>query len=448
MSDGGISTNDPMDRISWNGLAVIVAMGGSACAEPEFPPRLPGGAGVVSHTSEEFLKRPDTLRDEVTVATHAPTIDFMFYPGQAYPGKPWSVWGDGVAADGRYFSAIGDHLAPQGTARVYEFDPVAKALRELVDVKRLLALPAGHYVPGKIHSRVDLGKDGWLYYATHRGSTRVTTEEFHYEGDWILRTHPGTGQSEVVVRGPVPKHCIPCSVLDPERLIFYGGTAPGSDGDGGIQFFAYDIGRRELLHAGEGGPARAMIFAKSTGRVYFTPGKEESPLMRYDPQSGGGPVAIDGQIGIRAATEETSDGIVYTVSSGQGAEAVLYAFNTRTEEIENLGPAAVGTQQYITSIDVDPSGKFLYYVPGAHGGSEKDGCAVVQFDLRTRKKKVVAFPHPFFAEKYGSTLQGTFSSAIDPAGDKLYITWNNSRDGKTWDTCALTVVHIPESERE
>ena len=61
--------------------------------------------------------------------------------------------------------------------------------------------------------------------STHRGATTVTTDQYHYLGDWVLRHHPATGQSEVVVRGPVAKHCIPASVLDPKRLIFYGGTA-------------------------------------------------------------------------------------------------------------------------------------------------------------------------------------------------------------------------------
>ena len=67
--------------------------------------------------------------------------------------------------------------------------------------------------------------------------------------------------------------------------------------------------------------------------------------MRFDPAIGK-PVKIDGQIGIRAATQETPQGIVYTVSSGQGRgqEATLYAFDTRTEKIARLGSAAVGTQ--------------------------------------------------------------------------------------------------------
>jgi hypothetical protein len=414
-----------------------------------FPPQLPGGQQVVSDTSDAFLKAPGTLRDGVQIAKTPPTIDFGYYPGQDYEGKPWSNWGDSTAAAGKYYSAIGDHLAPAGNALVYEYDAAGKSFRKLLDLADVLKRPEGHYAPGKIHSRVDLGSDGWLYCSTHRGSTRVTTEEYHYTGDWIVRCHPGTGAAEVVVHAPVPKHCIPNGTLDPERLIFYGGTAPGDRTDGeGAQFFAYDCRNRKLLYAGPDGPARYMIVAPSTGRVYYVPGKGDGPLMRFDPADGKPPVKIAGQIGIRAATRETPDGIVYTVSQGQGgAESLLYAFDTKTEKIELLGPAAAASQQYVAAISANPNGRYLYYVPGAHGGSDRDGSAVIQFDTERRQRKVIAFLHPFYQDKYGLVPKGTYGLAVDPAGDKLYITWNVSRGSRAWDCCGLTTIHIPESER-
>jgi hypothetical protein len=192
-----------------------------------------------------------------------------------------------------------------------------------------------------------------------------------------------------------------------------------------------------------------MIFAKSTGRVYYTQGTESTgQLMRFDPATGP-PVKIAGSIGVRAATQETPDGFVYTVSQGRrGADAILYAFNTKTESITELGTAPVGGQGYIASLDADPTGRFLYYIAGAHGGSDTDGTPVVQFDVKMRTRKVIAFLHPFYKNKYGCALVGTYSSAVDPAGDKLYVTWNARRAGaKAWDCCALTVVHIPASER-
>jgi DNA-binding beta-propeller fold protein YncE len=141
--------------------------------------------------------------------------------------------------------------------------------------------------------------------------------------------------------------------------------------------------------------------------------------------------------------------MVYTCSKGSAktAPTTLFSFNTKTEEAKEIGPAAVGTQQYTTSIDVDPTGRYLYYVPGAHGHSENDGSAVVQYDVKTKTRKVIAFLSPYFQDKIGAIPTGTFSTAIDPAGDKLYITWNVKRGTAAWDCCALTVIHIPESER-
>ncbi|MBM4038440.1 MAG: hypothetical protein FJ290_07990 [Planctomycetes bacterium] len=112
-----------------------------------------------------------------------------------------------------------------------------------------------------------------------------------------------------------------------------------------------------------------------------------------------------------------------------------------------IGPAAVASQHYITTLDADPTGRYLYYVPGAHGGSEVDGSPIVQFDVTTRRKKIVAFVHPFLKERYGYTPIGTFGSAVDPKGDKLYVSWHGRRRAAGWDTCALTVIHIPEAER-
>ena len=60
----------------------------------------------------------------------------------------------------------------------------------------------------------------------------------------------------------------------------------------------------------------------------------------------------------------------------------------------------------------------------------------------------VRFLQPFYQEQYGFTLKGTYSTAISPAGDQVFITWNISRGSRAWDCCGLAVVHIPASERE
>ncbi len=428
-----------------------ILIGRSLAADATFPPQLPDGKTIVTDQSPRFLQPTSMdLPAGTKIATTAPVIDLLYYPEQTYVGNPWSAWGDGVAVGNKFYSAIGDHKAPAGNAFVYEYDSTSKKLRTLASTAKTLNLPEGHYMPGTIHSRIDLGSDGWLYYSTHRGSTRVTTDQYHYTGDWILRTHPETGKTEIVTHGPVPKCCIPTSAFDAQRQIFYGGTASGDPKEKTVTFFAYDVRQKMVLQTATPGPARSMIFARSTGRVYYMDAVDDR-LMRYDPTSNQPPQVIAGTIGLRAATQETPDGFVYTV----GAEdAHLWRFNTKTEQSEDLGALAVGSQTYTASIDADPTGRFLYYVPGAHGSSERDGSPIVQFDTRTRTKKVIAWVAAFYREQYGFLPMGSYTSDVSPDGSRLFITWNGNcggvdRKGKVmFNTCALMVVHVPESERK
>ncbi|MDX1565716.1 MAG: hypothetical protein R3236_09935 [Phycisphaeraceae bacterium] len=444
-------------------MAMVCAVAASAAAraadsEPlTWPPKLPNGAGVLTFQSEQLLQSTKTLRQGVAIAKTPPVVDFLFYDCQKYPGKPWSNWGDGLAVDGKYYSAIGDHKSPEGNAFVYEYDVKTKTLRSVVDLRRVLKRPKGHYTPGKIHSRIDRGSDGWLYFSTHRGSTRVAFDpQAHFKGDWILRHHPQTGRTEIVAAQPLPMQCLPASVLDPDRLIFYAGTADGRRKDP-PKFLAYDVKNGKVLHTGPKGFARYAIFARSTGRLYFHAGKPDKnagvsarTLVRFDPKRPDRVTPIDASLGLRAATVETSQRRVYTIDGDR-----FWSFDTRRETARSLGPAAVGVSTYTTSLDVDEkTGRYLYYVPGAHGGAERDGSPLVQYDLKMNRRKVIAFLHPVLKKRAGFVPIGTFSTAVSPAGDMVFITWNGCRTGPDpkrgrypFESCAMTVVHIPESER-
>ena len=417
-------------------------------ADLSFPPKLTGDAEWITIDSPALIEPPKGFREGIAVAKTAPKVEVAYLPGQTYKGNPWSVWGDSVYANGKYYTAFGDHLAPQGNAFVYEFNPKTKKFRQLIDVRKLINLPDGHYTPGKIHSQLGMGRDGWLYFSTHRGSTRVTTDANHYLGDWLLRANPDSGKSEIVVHAPVAKHCLPTGLLDSKRLIFYAGTHPGNNDPDGIQFFAYDVANRKMLYNGPNGPARSMIHSSSTGRVYYVPTKSNDKLVRFDPEKVGPPVEIDVTANIRATSDETADGKVYLTSQPEkGGDAMFSVFDVKTEKIESLGVANVGQQGYITSLDIDATGRFIYYIPGAHGGAEKDGSPVVQFDTKNRTRKVIAFLHPVVQEKAGFIPSGTYSVALSTEGDKLFVTWNSNRGTKVWDTVTLSVIHIPASER-
>lgn len=408
-----------------------------------YPPTLPDGKTHVTEQSPAFLKPGPNLREGVTIATTPPTVDFFYYPAQDYPGNPWSHRSDGIVVGDKYYSSSNDHLAPRGTALLWEYDASTKKFRELCNTSKFLesvnAFSADmNYRPGEMQSRIDLGSDGWLYYATDRGSPTVTDNAHGYKGEWVLRTNPKTLETQVVYTHPVEKHTIPASVLDPKRMIFYGGTASGRDAPNQkVQFFALDVKNRKILKVADDGPTRTLIFSPSSGRVFWE-GK------MYDPETNA--ISAANVPHVRSATAETPQGIVYGTS---GTKADLWAFNVKTGELKQLGTAAVAKQEYIASIEADPTGRYLYYVPGAHGGAAGDGTPIVQLDLRTGKKKVLAFLHALFWEKYGYALDGSFGSALDEKGERLFISWDGWRKGQPrgWESCSITVVHIPESER-
>ena len=418
---------------------------------PWVEPKLPDGQKSITVTSEEFLKPFEGMDPSVKVATAAPTVDALIYPGQTHEGNPWSNWGDGTFANGRFYSAIGDHLSPQGTGRVFEYDPATKSIRQIVDLKSFYNRPEGTYSPAKIHSRLDMCPDGYLYFSTHRGSPGTTNDTYHYKGDDILRVDPKSGKIEVVAQTPVEKHCIPTSVVDPERMIFYGSTAQGKDAPlQSIQFIAYDLKNRKMLYQGDNGPPRCIIWARSTGKVYYVPGTHGvGELVRFDPANPGTPTPIGVELAARSATFETPQGKIYCVASGQGNAAPdLYEFDVKTEKAESLGLAAIGDVTYIASMDADPTGRYVYYIPGAHGHADRNGTPVIQFDTKTKTKKVIAFLSDYFRTKYGFWPDGTYCTVLSDDGSTLFVCFNTQRGTKNWDHCALFAIHIPESERQ
>jgi hypothetical protein len=407
-----------------------------------YPPKLPDGKKMVTATGPKLLEPGPNLREGVAVAETPPKVDFLYYPGQNYPGNPWSFRAVGLFVDGKYISALCDHLAPKGTAKLFSFDPETYEFTLLVDTAKFLR-EAGQipesmdYSPGEVQTQLHLGSDGWLYYGTTRGSTRVTNDEHGFKGEWVLRTDPQTGETEVVKAFPVQKHCILAGVLDPVSMVYYGGTAAGDYRDKTVKFFALNTKTGKVIKETNRGFDRYAIFAPDTGCVYWEGSK-------YDPATN--EVAPCDVPHVRCATVPTEKGLSYGVSHH---EADLFSFNTRRDQARQLGTAAVASQQYIASMHIDPSGRYLYYVPGAHGGATKDGTPIVQYDVKTNRRKVLCFLHETFKKKCGYFLDGCFCSVLSPEGDKLYVSWDGWREGQPRgsESGALTIIHIPEEER-
>ena len=95
--------------------------------------------------------------------------------------------------------------------------------------------------------------------------------------------------------------------------------------------------------------------------------------------------------------------------------------------------------------------------PGPTGNPWSDGSPVIQYDTQTGAKKVLAFLHPYFYEKYGYTMGGTFSISLDTEGARLFVLMNGGfvdleerakePDSGIFGHCSTLLIHIPESER-
>ena len=451
---------------------------------PWVTPSLPGGQKRVVYSSPDLLTKPFYVGkvEGFSVATHPPTIIFSYLPGQDYRPRRaghvmlgvWSHWGQGTVINGKYYVGYGDHTL---TGRIAEWDPGTGGSRVLVDVTKFLNLPKEYYTSGKVHSYLTLGKDGWLYYSTGD----EIPEAYIYNGDWILRTRPETGKTEIVAQGPAGPYSIPNGFADPERMIFFG------TGEQQSVFFAYDLVNRRLLYKsplGEGGD-RGMPYAQSTGRIYYRgnmlepyqrrlddllPELEdsigrESPhpwgiMRRWDVKTG--EVAeIPTECNPRAATRETREGVIWIVTYG----GKLWKLDVATESFTPVANLAVMSQSYITSLVRDSTGRYLYYCPGAHGTACNDGTPIFQYDVKTGKVKAICFLTPAtLSMGLGYICAGTFGMAISPDDSTLFVTWNgfrpafhdlttsltaawSSHEIHSWDVCAVTAIRIPPEER-
>jgi len=399
--------------------------------------------------SPSLLKAPAGVAGDFTVAREAPAIEFGFLPGQWEGAKLWSAWGDAVfASDGKFYAAIGDHADPGGHTYVYQIDPGGKTIKLVVDVNKVLAVPEGKYTPGKIHAPVVEGGDGWLYFATYRGGAKSTTEEMGFTGDWLLRYEPASGKTENL--GILVPNCsIPSMVCHAPSETLYGLAVPGktlADTDG--RFFAYDIKARKLIFVG--GPPSSLsrsVMLLGDGSVYY---ESSGKLVRYDPKEKKVAVTeipVPGNRELRASSRAGADGVAYGISR----DGLVFSFDPAKGKVAELQQTFVTGRLYTAVCRLDPTDKYLYYVPSAHGGSVQHGTAVVQMDVKTQKRKVLAFLNETVRQQMDYNLGGTFSIALSKEGDRLFFVWNGGppvAKKNDFGRCAAMILHIPASERQ
>jgi sugar lactone lactonase YvrE len=452
--------------------SLLAAVGSLNAADnpTAWPPELKGARdGTVSLNSELFLHVPDSVEAArkkdgaapFVVARTPPMVELALHRDlgpDAVGRRLWSSWGDiCVAGDGRVYCAIGDHGDDvKGDARcfLHRWDPRRHILERIVDMNEVIPPQPGQPAWSKVHARIDEGPDGMIYFScTLNDGNRASQPAYRWTdrlpGGQLYQYDPRTGKTSVFADLPA-RRCTATSVLDRARNIWWCNLEAGN----GNALWALDLRtKKPLFQAADGSMAFNRNFAMARdGSIYFN-GKDG--IHRYDParkEIVATKSSLGNSPGMRSSTRESKDGSIYGTTQGSGQ---LFRYRPAEDKLELLGPAWL-TGDYVTVTELSPDERFVYYLPGAHGQAFRSGTPVLQYEIATGKRKVLAFLAEAIEKEHDYVPAGTYGMKVSADGGTLYVNFNGHAGEKTrpramrpngFGLCGFAAIHIPESER-
>lgn len=436
-----------------------------------WPPELPGAKnGTVALHAASFLSVPPSVAEArakegaaaFTVAETPPEVELAYHRDlgpEASKRRLWSSWGDiCIARDGRAYAAIGDHGGDaEGDARcfLYRWDPRDKTLTQIVDMNQVVPPRAGQPAWSKVHAKIDEGADGKIYFScTLNDGQRARTPKYAWTeslpGGQLYQFDPATGKASVFANLP-PKRCTATSLLDRERNVWWCNLEAGESGDA---LWGLDLATKQTKYQTADGAVkfnRNFALARD-GSVYFN---GDGGLRRFDPQTKES-VLTKAQLasgpGMRCTSHESKAGWIYGITHQTHQ---LFRFSPAKDAIEMLGANWLAGS-YTAVCALSPDERFLYYLPGSHGGAFKDGTPVVQYDVATGRRKALAFLAETFDQQCGYVPAGTYGMKVSADGASLLVNFNGhpsdrqrpaSMKPNGFGLCAFAAIHIPPSER-
>ena len=370
-----------------------------------------------------------------------PRVELVQFPRPSGPGNPWSQWGQGlVLPDGRFLSAMGNHLGKDGNAYLFSYDPTTQKVTRFADVRSLVGddLDWGY---GKVHGQIVAGPCGEAYFATYWGTRTGLAYTAKYPGDVMFRIDPTT-LAVTSLGAVVPQRGIPSLAGPPDHSLVFGEAVDPTAGTEGAErgtFFALDpttgkvVFRQDVpTHTGFRnvlvGPDDHAYVASDGGHLLeYVPGATE---MRVYPKTlpGGGT--------LRASTAPARDGTVYGATQNPDQFFALKTDGT----IESLGTP----QSYTASMAVQPDGSAFYSVPGAHGEAEGIGAPLVAVDTTTGKQTTLVRLGDLVKKKLGLSTAGSYDVVLDAAHRRLYVGLNTGATSDVpWGQVVLAIVDLP-----
>lgn len=453
-------------------FAALPSIGDSRGKSKEEKPRKP--VGVIVHRPAQTLVAPPELRDATwfTIARVPCTLHFSVVEG-CYPLSEdsaglWSSWSESVlASDGNFYSAISNHQGVDGRSYIIRYEPETGRQTRVFDSHKLFAHEPGTYGHGKMHGRLDEYPEGFLVAATYWGMPPMIT---YYKGKRWTGSVPGGRLVQVNLETgtsrdlgvPFERDSWPMFATDTRRGIFY---AVGFD----KHFLAYDLNAERALYAALPQPTvewgrRATLVDEETGNCYST---SLERFVKYDPTTNRishldvcapsnphredmpyyTPGRNDNYYYLRCYTRRRTREGAFICQTFTG---VIFKFFPDEESVETID---INWEQgcYCASMALSPGERYLYYTVDVHGSSFKHGTPVVQYDLRKKRKKVLAFLHPYYMDEHDYRLGGSFDVNLNDDGSKLFLTWNGKfgpkNETESFGVPTFMLIEIPASER-
>lgn len=416
---------------------------GEATATPA-PSGSPGGAGCPTSAPAPVEGPSATLRpigeaDGVTVGA-------AVYPLPEGEGNPWSQWGQGVVLpDGRFVSALGDHLGRDGNSWFYEFDPATNTLTRTTDVAAALGHEPGDWGYGKVHAPMVLGPCDEVITATYWGTRTDLDVGGSYQGDHLLRYDPAT--HEVASLGvPLAGFGVPSLAISPDRRWIFGEAvdpASPTEDDRGA-FFVADATTGEVTHRDDSSPHSGFrtILVAGDGTAFYA--GDTRSLTGYDPESGEGVGLADVLPGawMRTSSPRAPDGTAYGIT----VEPDVLFRMAPDGEVTTVGPV----EGYTASLGMAPDGGTLYYMPGAHGDAYASGAPLIAVDTATGEHRTVVELQDLVGPALDLRVGGTYDVVVDPGGARIYMGVNagparpeGEDEDDTFGTVVLLVIDLP-----
>ena len=417
--------------------------------------------------SEKMIQQPkeENVVNDFSVAKIPPEIKMRIIPDMVPEYFPeysvnaaWANWGKVTRSDdNRFYFSVGDHRGTGCQINIYEYSPGRNILHKVVDVDELLGWTDNTYTDGKIHGRMGIMPDGTIWAATHYGVWPDSLWWANgYRGSWLLSyniyTHEKKNWGVQLIGNMLPEFN-----LDPKRGRLFGMGA-------NYTCLCWDTINKQVRYAGYPPKSwlwwqRACLLEEETGKFWssdmsdnkrrfisFDP--EYNKFERYELSPPANPYTnAIGQL--RAYTEKRAfDSAFYCVSQN----GAFFKFRPEIPETKIIG-VNWDKGRYTSTMAIDPTGRYIYFMPGGTKGQNANEFGpLLQYDVKTGKKKVLAWLVDYYYNKYGYWCGGTYGMEISNDGSFLVIVMNGAmvnrdKNGSTYGKPSLFVVAIPEEER-